>query len=336
MRPFPSILAFALIALFAVGQVTWWTIVLTGDAARVEGAARALEIGDVDGATTAMGADSAAGLRELATSRRTMFLAEGIAFLIATTAGAWLYVSAVRRERRTSREHDNFLAAATHELKTPIATLRLGLQSLEAQQHDASAPVDHQHRRQRYLRDMLGELARLEGGLTNILTAAGLRSAPRAQRVVEGDVAEDVRAAVREVEPRAVAAGVALDADGVTPCPGTRDPEAIRIIAHNLLDNAVKHSRSGDRVRVTLAAEGATARLEIEDSGIGFDPAAAARLFEPFYQGADHARGGIGLGLHLVHELTHAHGGSVEAHSDGPGRGARFAVRLPRGLEASP
>jgi len=321
-----SILPFALVALFALGQVAWWTTVLTRDAGRLETAAHHLAAGDASGAVIALGAEDAAGLREVAASRRTMFLAEGIAFLVATMIGAGLFWAAVRRERRTAQDHDRFLAAATHELKTPLATLRLGLQSLENQ---GAPPADDRGRERKYLRDMLGELARLEGGVTNILTAAGLRATPRAVRLVPGDLAQDVRAAVREVQPRAVAAGVKLIDDDVQSCEGTRDPEALRIITHNLLDNAVKHSSPDTEVSVRLTREAGQAVMTVRDAGAGFAADRTEHLFEPFRQGDDHPRGGIGLGLHLVRELTRAHGGSVTAHSEGVGRGAEFTVRLP-------
>ena len=106
----------------------------------------------------------------------------------------------------------------------------------------------------------------------------------------------------------------------------------------NLLDNALKCTPGGGRVRVSVRAEGATAVLEIADTGVGMLADLIDRVFDPFVQGdraLDRSQGGLGLGLTLVKAIVDGHGGEITARSDGPGRGSVFLVRLPRILRPS-
>jgi signal transduction histidine kinase len=108
-----------------------------------------------------------------------------------------------------------------------------------------------------------------------------------------------------------------------------RDPEAMQLVLRNLLDNAIKYSNKGTRVQIELRLDGSDIVLDVEDQGRGMDADELRHAFTPFWRGKDAATGGSGLGLHLVRELVAAHGGSVQARSDGPGRGSEFTVRLP-------
>jgi signal transduction histidine kinase len=109
-----------------------------------------------------------------------------------------------------------------------------------------------------------------------------------------------------------------------------RDPEGMQLVLRNLLDNAVKYSTHGQRVTVDLRIDGDRARLAVRDTGAGMDQAALAHAFDPFWRSPDPARGGTGLGLHLVRETVRAHGGTVQASSEGPGKGTTVVIELPR------
>jgi CheY-like chemotaxis protein len=124
------------------------------------------------------------------------------------------------------------------------------------------------------------------------------------------------------VMQRLPAAGIWLDAD----------PMRLAQVLANLLTNAAKYSESGGTIELAAARAADELRIDVIDSGIGIEPSLLPRVFEMFSQlqeSLDRADGGLGIGLALVKGLMELHGGSVEAHSDGRGRGARFTVRLP-------
>ena len=253
-----------------------------------------------------------------------MFLSEGIAFTAVLALAGAAVVTALRRDAKLRADQDRFLAGATHELKTPLATIQLLLESLR----DERLPKE---KRDRYLQSGLLESQRLENGLTNLLTAAGLRSAgARRTARAEGDLSDDLRRAVAKLQPRAEAAGIRLCEGHVDSIRLVRDAEALQLVLHNLLDNAVKYSPRGAAVTVSLHEEPSASTLRVQDQGMGMDPEALANAFVPFWRGRDSGTGGTGLGLFLVRELVESHGGSVRAESEGEGKGCTLSVRLPR------
>lgn len=318
-----SSLLFSILLAFNLALVAWWTWFQVQETYELESAGQLLANGDVSAAAHVLGADSAADLPRVAAARRRMFVSEGITFALIALLGGISVGAALRRDQRRRLEQDRFLAGATHELKTPLATIQLLLESLR----DDRLP---QEKRDRYLQSGLLEAHRLERGLTNVLTAAGLLTTrQRAPARSQGDLATDVQRAVLTMQPRAEAAGVEL-ATELKAAPLVRDAEALQLVLHNLLDNAVKFSPRGSRVDVALHADEREAVLSIRDQGNGMDQETLAHAFTPFWRGTDTATGGTGLGLHLVRELVHAHGGTVAVHSPGPGQGSEFTVRLPR------
>ena len=184
-------------------------------------------------------------------------------------------------------------------------------------------------KRNRYLTNGLLEAERLERGLHNVLTAAGLRSAGKAMRPSLGNLADEVRQAVEAMQARALAAEVELQVNAPDTVMIERDAAALQLVLRNLIDNAVKFSPSGTTVHVLATSTDHEARVTVRDSGRGLDDSELQHAFEPFFRGDDTASGGTGLGLHLVHEMVLAHGGSATAESEGRDRGSAFTVRLP-------
>ncbi|HEX5053152.1 MAG TPA: HAMP domain-containing sensor histidine kinase [Planctomycetota bacterium] len=318
----PSSILFALILGLSFALVVWWTIFQIHASGDLEAVSARLADGDIVAAANALGASDAAGLQHLARARFWMFASEGTVFACILLASGWLYVASVRREASLRLAQDRFLAGATHELKTPLATIVLLLESLR----DDRLPTE---KRMRYLTTGLLEAERLERGLNNVLTAAGLRTAKTIPRPQLGDLAKDVRLAVEAMAARALAAEIDLRAAAPDTMPIVRDGAAMQLVLRNLLDNAVKFSAPGSAVHVTLAEHAGTARIQVRDAGRGMDPDELAHAFAPFWRGTDSATGGTGLGLHLVRELTLAQGGTVQAHSEGRGKGSEFTVCLP-------
>lgn len=317
-----SSLLFGLVLFLSFALVVWWTTFLLLTSGEMVVASERLVAGDSEGAAMALGAENPAALADLGTRRQWMFASEGAFFVVVLLGCGWLYLGSVRRENELLRNQDRFLAAATHELKTPLATISLLLESLRA---DRVPP----EKLSRYLTNGLLESERLERGLHNVLTAAGLRSTGRITRPTVGNLADDVRQAVEAMQARALAAEVELHVEAQTGLSGARDVAALQLVLRNLLDNAIKFSPPGSPVHVSLTGEGGDACIVVRDAGRGLDAQELAHAFEPFYRGDDKASGGTGLGLHLVQEMVVAHSGSVHVESQGRDRGCTFTVRLP-------
>ncbi len=317
-----SSLLFALVLFLSFALVLWWTTFLLLTSGEMIAASDRLLAGDTAGVAKALGAKSAEGLATLGSKRQWMFASEGAFFVIVLLGCGWLYLSSERRETALRRNQDRFLAAATHELKTPLATISLLLESLR----EDRVPAEKRHR---YLTNGLLEAERLERGLHNVLTAAGLRSAGKATRPTTGNLADDVRQAVEAMQARALAADVRLEVDTPESLPAPRDVAALQLVLRNLLDNAVKFSPPNATVHISLAKKASEAHIVVRDAGRGLDHDELTHAFEPFFRGDDKASGGTGLGLHLVQEMIHSHGGSVTAESAGRDQGSSFTVHLP-------
>jgi signal transduction histidine kinase len=224
------------------------------------------------------------------------------------------------------RRRDSFLVQLAHELRNPLGTIRNAAHILER-----VGPGEEAGALQRtVIGRQTSYLARL---IDDLLDASRVTSGKiHLQRQVV-DLCEVVAGAVRELDTAAQAQQqrVTFDA-GPRPLPVEGDPGRLGRVAANLLHNAVSYTPAGGDIRVSLAQEGGEAVLRVADTGVGIEPARLPHVFdllagrEPL---SDRTRGGLGIGLPLVRALVEAHGGRVEAHSDGAGRGSEFVVRLP-------
>ncbi|RIK99545.1 MAG: two-component sensor histidine kinase [Proteobacteria bacterium] len=262
-------------------------------------------------------AESLSGTHWLLLSLGTLFYALLIAGLALLCA--WLV-----REMRHSQRQQAFLDAVTHEMKTPLASLRLYLDTF------ARGDPGEQHRRD-FLGRMRSDVDRLERTVDQVLAAARAARARPAQpdRIALRDLLGALIGEARDQYGLAEEA-LRLHVDGDLAVLGDR--EELSLVFRNLIDNAVKYSGANVDVRVRAAGEGESGvRIDIEDRGVGIPREELRRIFQPFYRaGANVQRRvkGLGLGLFIVRFLVRRQGGRVEARSEGPGRGARFAVWL--------
>ena len=252
-----------------------------------------------------------------------VLLSLGTLFYALLIAGLALLCAWLVREMRHSQRQQAFLDAVTHEMKTPLASLRLYLDTLDRHDPDAA-------QRGQFLGRMRQDVARLERTVDQVLAAAraarirGGRGEPLALR----DVLDACAAEIHEqyhLGPGALVLDVAGDPIVVG------DAQELSLVFRNLLDNAVKYSGEEVDVHVRAAADADGVRVEIDDRGAGIPRGELRRIFQPFYRAVDGAQRrvkGLGLGLFIVRFLVRRQGGSVEAYSDGPGLGARFVVRL--------
>ncbi len=248
----------------------------------------------------------------------------GFGLLAALLAGAGV-VGLVWQSERLARQRSRFAAAAAHELRTPLAGLRIHGEMLAEGLGDPG-------RARHYARRVADEAERLGRVVGNVLTFTRLeRDLLRVNRE-PGDLAAVVRAAAERQRPSLEAAGVSLSVDLAADLPRVRfDADAVEHIVQNLLDNAERHTREAEDRRVSLSLAGAEDRVEIgvRDHGPGVPVARRAKLFRSFEADPERsASSGLGLGLALVAALARAHGGAVSHQSPADG-GACFLVSIP-------
>jgi heavy metal sensor kinase len=216
-----------------------------------------------------------------------------------------------------------FSADAAHELRTPLTALK---GEMEVALRAARSPEEYR----RVLASSLEEVEHLihlaEDLLVFSRSSPGL-AAPTTPVDLEPLVLEALETGAR----RAQSAGVTMRADTFEPATVPGDAGALRRAVLNLVDNAIKYTPAGGKVELSLVTANGQALITVRDTGIGIEPGAAGRIFEPFVR-LDAARGrdtgGTGLGLALVRAIVTAHGGTVEVES-APGAGSRFTIRLP-------
>jgi two-component system sensor histidine kinase SenX3 len=250
----------------------------------------------------------------------------GTTFFLLVLAGlVWLSVKLVL-EVRLNQSQRAFMDAVTHELKTPLASFRLGLETLG--RHELG-PLQ----RGEFIGRMGEDLDRLEQTVGQVIAAAraeeSARSRSRKRTVGIRDLLDEHIEELRE-RHTLDAEAIRLDVHG---SPRVRGDEAeLGLVFRNLLENAVKYSQDPIQIRVRIeeTAEGRV-KVEISDQGIGIPKQELRRIFQRFYRagrGVQRQAAGLGLGLFVVRTLLRKHGGRIVALSEGSGRGSRFVVTL--------
>jgi signal transduction histidine kinase len=266
--------------------------------------------------------------------RQGVLLFFGIIFFALIIAGMIVNTSFLVRELRRSEQHDSFINAVTHELKTPVASIRLHLETL--QRRDLL-----EAQKQEFYRLMLSDTDRLAETVEQVLRAgrAGDKRAGREKSTV------DLRQLVREcMEAARTRHHLPLEAlryeEESTNGSAMRvlgNDEDLRTAVFNVLDNAVKYSGDNVDVRVRLnMPDEKRIVLSVQDRGIGIPADDAKSIFKRFYRVNDRSLAhvkGTGLGLFIVKSIAQKHGGRVFAESAGEGQGTTITMELPRSVE---
>jgi two-component system, OmpR family, sensor histidine kinase SenX3 len=251
----------------------------------------------------------------------------GIIFFGFIITGVTLNTIFLVREMRRSEQHDSFINAVTHELKTPIASIRLYLETLQSRELN-------EVQRKKFYGIMLEDTDRLINTVEQVLRAGhlGQKNMKNFQRLDLGEIVRDC-ASLAKTRHHLEDENIRF-VDYTLSSPLVQgDPEELRSAVGNLLENAVKYSPGKIAITIEILDEGNDLLVRVTDKGQGIPQGELKRIFRRFYRVNERLRKrvkGTGLGLFIVGGIARRHGGSAYASSEGEGRGATVTLRLPR------
>ena len=255
-----------------------------------------------------------------------ILLAVGCVLLFFLIVGLTYQLAQALAARRYARKQEEFISNVTHEMKSPLAAIKLHAQTLQQEEVDAEA-------RRRSLGYIVQQADRMGRLVDDVLESSRLLAHRNQLELVPVDLARFFDFYFREARPQAEGRGVVLKSTVATTAAVLANEEALRRVMDNLIDNAVRFSPRGGEVRCAVRDDGAAARIEVEDDGAGIPPKALDAIFERFWQGgseSDPHRRGTGLGLSIVAGLVAEMRGTVRVFSAQEVRpGSRFVVELP-------
>ena len=270
--------------------------------------------------------EALAALADERSGRINRFMWEGGFFLAVLLGGMAVLTRTIRHDAELRRRQQNFLAAVSHEFKSPLASIQLASETLVMRSRENDT--------QRLGRRILEDCERLLRMVDNLLDATRLEEGRQAFSPTELKVRGAAETAVAEVSERARLSSVAVTLEFPEDLKLTIDPSVLETVLRNQLDNALKAcvAGGGHSIAVRSARSAHGVELAVADDGIGFPPEDAAMIFEKFYRVGDELRRsmpGTGLGLYIVKRLVEQSGGSIAAQSGGPKRGATVTIRWP-------
>lgn len=244
-----------------------------------------------------------------------------------TGRGAVVVLNDVTRMRHYEAIRRDFVANVSHEIKTPVTTIKGFAETL------LDGALDDRHDAERFLHIIVGQADRLSAIIEDLLSLSSLESGSEGARISleQGSIRDVLQVALDVCEMKAAARDITLTLDCSEDLFAEINPPLLEQAVVNLIDNAVKYSPEGSRVGVSAATEATGLSIRVEDVGPGIRREHLPRLFERFYR-IDKARsrdmGGTGLGLSIVKHIAVAHGGGVAVEST-PGLGSTFTITLP-------
>ncbi|MDR0649054.1 MAG: HAMP domain-containing histidine kinase [Synergistaceae bacterium] len=244
------------------------------------------------------------------------------ALFVVIAAGSALVLRTITIETRTAAQKTTFVANVTHELKTPLTSIRLFSELL------LSGKQSDLDRRREYLRTIASEAGRLSRLVDDILA---ISSRGRSYAMSPLDLADLAKDVLSRLEPGLAASGFTVTLDAPAPVPAKGDSEALEQVLTNMLSNAEKYSGDVREISVMAKRNGKTAELCVMDRGIGVAPGISGKIFQEFFRGDDSlsaARSGAGLGLAIARGIAQKHGGDM-SYAPRDGGGSVFTLSLP-------
>lgn len=259
-------------------------------------------------------------------SRINQYFWEGGFFLIVLLSGITVLTRTIRHDAQLRKRQQNFLAAVSHEFKSPLASMRLAAETLMIRMDEPVA--------QRLGERILQDGARLLRLVDNLLETTHLEEGHRPLKMEPISLLNIVEAGVAELEERAHDNDISINQEIPKELTLVTDRAAFESVFRNILDNAIKACIAGEGHAVAITARAVHDHVEVKvsDDGIGFPPQDSAMIFEKFYRSGEEIRRampGTGLGLYIVHKLMKVSGGKIEAMSEGLGKGATFTINWP-------
>ncbi|HUB86375.1 MAG TPA: HAMP domain-containing sensor histidine kinase, partial [Verrucomicrobiae bacterium] len=269
---------------------------------------------------------------QLTQAARTVEITLGLliaVLMLAISIGSWLIVTSLNAELKLARQKTDFVSNVSHELKTPLTSIRMFSELLAE-----NRVADHAKQRS-YLQIITAEAARLTRLINNVLDFSRLERGEKKYNFQPCDLTDIVRASAETLRPHLEAGGFKLDCElPETKIPIRGDPDALSQVIVNLLSNAEKYSNSGKEITLQLAQKPSPlphAEVKILDRGSGVPRGSEEKIFEKFYRAHDSLSSGIqgsGLGLTIARQIARAHGGDV-VYEPRNGGGSCFILRLP-------
>ncbi|MBN2338177.1 MAG: HAMP domain-containing histidine kinase [Acidobacteria bacterium] len=276
-----------------------------------------------------------AQLREMAERLRTQMEVEGMGWgpmlegallLTLILAGATVIFIFWIKQRRLNEMQRAFVSNVTHELKSPVASIQLALETLALREMP-------EEKKREYIAMMLRDTERLTTLIDRILGAARIGKTPGRYRMEPVSIRRFIEDILEEDRHLYEKEGRRIEFDEGRDVHAVIDRSAMRVVIGNLLENAARYSPPDTRVRIRVHREMRSCRIDVVDGGNGIPGKDLKNVFKMFWRGSEeetrHLRG-TGLGLYIVRTIVQNHGGRVWASSPGIGRGATFSVRLPR------
>jgi signal transduction histidine kinase len=310
-----AFILFLVMVAFLLAQAVWWVVLM----ARLVG--ENIRVANQLGATP----EFVEQVHQQAIRRQIMIGTEGAFFIIVFAIGVWLMYRALVRAEELKFHQQNFILAVTHELKTPLASMRIYLDTLQS-------PKISLEKKQEIIPRLREDTNRLDKMVQDVLEAGRFERHGYHLNPDRFDLSALVRerTAALDRAPLDLPKKVVADIEDRVETIG--DAPALGRALDAILENTLRyHDGRLVEVSVRLRRDRDNAIIEISDRGVGLDKKESARVFDRFYRVGDEMTrqsSGTGLGLYLCREIVRAHGGKVVAQSDGRGKGSRFVVTL--------